>query len=205
MKILLEKKNCHILPESIYQFSIAKEQLPLYTLFFIKCSEYDSHTDISHKRKKNVQFRGLQILTSLVTFPVLWVDSCSAEVGGGRSVPPVAIIISTVGGGNVADCPDEVGWGNGPKKDKTLNHWSWGKQIILFPENLNISRGTSLDLFNNWKFWSWKFIKPPCNGGGRSTFAGNSALLPSDVLAFAMLPAQKFWWERETASLLDVM
>ena len=41
--------------------------------------------------------------------PVLCVDSCSAEVGGGRSVPPVAFIISSVGGGNVADCPDEVG------------------------------------------------------------------------------------------------
>ena len=44
-----------------------------------------------------------------MTLPVLCVDSCSAEVGRGRSVPPVAIIISTVGGGNVADCPDEVG------------------------------------------------------------------------------------------------
>ena len=77
--------------------------------FFIKCSEYDSHTDIGHKRKKNVQVHGLQILTSLVTLPVLCDDSCSAEVGGGRSVSPVAIIISTVGGGNVADCPDEVG------------------------------------------------------------------------------------------------
>ena len=43
-----------------------------------------------------------------MTLPVLCVDS-SAEVGGGRSVPPVGIIISTVGGGNVADCPDEVG------------------------------------------------------------------------------------------------
>ena len=77
--------------------------------FFIKCSEYDSHTDIGHKRKKNVQVHGLQILTSLVTLPVLCDDSCSAEVGGGRSVPPVAFIISTVGGGNVADGPDEVG------------------------------------------------------------------------------------------------
>ena len=77
--------------------------------FLIKCSEYDSHTDIGHKRKKTVQFRGLQILASLVTLPVLCDDSCSAEVGGGRSVPPVAFIISTVGGGNVADGPDEVG------------------------------------------------------------------------------------------------
>ena len=31
-----------------------------------------------------------------------------------------------------------------------------------------------------------------CNGGRRSTFAGNSALLPSDVIDFAMLSAQRF-------------
>ena len=29
------------------------------------------------------------------------------------------------------------------------------------------------------------------NGGRRSTFAGNSALLPSDVIYFALLPAQR--------------
>ena len=44
-----------------------------------------------------------------MTLPVLCDDSCSVEVGGGRSVPPVAFIISIVGGGNVADGPDEVG------------------------------------------------------------------------------------------------
>ena len=44
-----------------------------------------------------------------MTLPVLSDDSCSAEVGEGRSVPLVAIITFTVGGGNVADCPDEVG------------------------------------------------------------------------------------------------
>ena len=37
----------------------------------------------------------------------------------------------------------------------------------------------------------------------RSTFVGNSAQLPSDVIDFAMLPAQTFW--RETVSLSDVM
>ena len=37
----------------------------------------------------------------------------------------------------------------------------------------------------------------------RSTFVGNSVLLPSDVIDFAMLPAHSFW--RETVSLLDVM
>ena len=36
----------------------------------------------------------------------------------------------------------------------------------------------------------------------RSTFASNSALLPSDVTDFTMLPAQRFWLE--TVSLLDV-
>ena len=51
--------------------------------------------------------------------------------------------------------------------------------------------------------YSWKFIKPRCNGGRRSTFTGNSTLLPSDVIDFAMLPAQRFW--RETVSLLDAM
>ena len=51
--------------------------------------------------------------------------------------------------------------------------------------------------------YSWKFIKPRFNGDRRSTIAGNSALLPSDVIGFAMLPSQRFW--RETVSLLDVM
>ena len=36
----------------------------------------------------------------------------------------------------------------------------------------------------------------------RSTFASNSALLPSNVIDFAMLPAQRFWLE--TVSLLVV-
>ena len=67
---------------------------------------------------------------------------------------------------------------------------------------LTVSLGTS-DLFYSWKFLSWKFIKPRCNGGRRSTFTCHSALLPSDVIDFAMLPAQRFW--RETSSLLDVM
>ena len=47
------------------------------------------------------------------------------------------------------------------------------------------------------------FIKPRCNGGRLSTFAGNSALLPSDVIDLAMLLAQRLW--REKVSLLDVM
>ena len=96
---------------------------------------------------------------------------------------------------------------------ETLNYWSLRKQLILFPENLRDSREAKLtvfrrtslfksDLLYSWKFWSWKFIKPRCNGGRWSTFAGNSALLPSDVVDFAMLPAKRFC--RETVSLLDV-
>ena len=41
------------------------------------------------------------------------------------------------------------------------------------------------------------------NGGRWSTFEGNSALSPSDVKDFAMLPAQRFW--QESVSLLVVM
>ena len=47
-----------------------------------------------------------------------------------------------------------------------------------------------------------EFIKPRFNGGRPSTFAGNSALLPSDVIDLAMLLAQRLW--REKVSLLDV-
>ena len=40
-------------------------------------------------------------------------------------------------------------------------------------------------LLYSWKFWSWKFITPRCTDGARrSTFAGNSALLPSNVIEF---------------------
>ena len=37
----------------------------------------------------------------------------------------------------------------------------------------------------------------------QSTFTGNIALLPSDIMDFALLPSQRFW--QETASLLDVI
>ena len=40
--------------------------------------------------------------------------------------------------------------------------------------------------------YSWKFIKPHCNGGRRSIFAGNSALLLSHVIDFAMLSLTDF-------------
>ena len=38
-------------------------------------------------------------------------------------------------------------------------------------------------------------MKHRCNGGLRSSFTGISALLPSDVIDFAMLHAQRFWRE----------
>ena len=66
-------------------------------------------------------------------------------------------------------------------------------KINCFPKDQSLS-----DLLH-----SWKFIKPRRHGGRRSTFEGNSALLPFDVIDFAMLPAQRFC--RETFSLLDVM
>ena len=66
----------------------------------------------------------------------------------------------------------------------TLNtSWLVPRETVNF-----VSRG-----FFMWKFWSWKFIKARCNGGRRSPFAGNSALLPSDVnsdvIDLAMLSA----------------
>ena len=51
--------------------------------------------------------------------------------------------------------------------------------------------------------YSWKFTKPSCDGSRWLTFAGNSVLLPSDFIEFAMLPTLRFW--QETVSLLDFM
>ena len=51
--------------------------------------------------------------------------------------------------------------------------------------------------------YSWKFTKPNCDSGRWSTFAGNSVLLPTDFIDFAMLPTPRFW--QETVSLLDFM
>ena len=75
---------------------------------------------------------------------------------------------------------------------------SWGKlwdsnKIYCFLRDQSLSDS----------LYGWKFIKPRCNSGRRSTFAGNSALLPSDIIDFPMLPAQIFWCQ--TVSLLDVM
>ena len=61
---------------------------------------------------------------------------------------------------------------------------SRGKQNELFPP-----RDQSLsDLLYSTKR---KTCKSNSNGGRRSTFEGNSALLPSDVIDFALLPAQR--------------
>ena len=68
-----------------------------------------------------------------------------------------------------------------------------GNKINCFPRDQSLS-----DLL-----YSWDFIKPRCNGHHWSTFTGNSTLLPSDVIDFAMLTTLKFWWE--TVSLLGVM
>ena len=48
-----------------------------------------------------------------------------------------------------------------------------------------------------------KTCKGNSNGGRRSTFAGNSALLPCDVIDFALWPAQRLLAGK--VLLLDVM
>ena len=52
-----------------------------------------------------------------------------------------------------------------------------------FPRDLSLS-----DLLYSTKI---KTCNGNSNGGRRSTFAGNSALLPSDVMDFALLPAKR--------------
>ena len=65
------------------------------------------------------------------------------------------------------------------------------KHLLTGPEGNKINyflRDQSLsDLL-----YGWKFIKPRCNGGRRSTIAGNSAMLPSDVIDFTMRPLRDF-------------
>ena len=74
-----------------------------------------------------------------------------------------------------------------------------GNKINCFPRDQSFKS----DLSYSWIFWSWKFIKPRCNGSLLWAFAGSSVLLPSDVIDFAMLLAQRFW--REKVWLLDTM
>ena len=62
-----------------------------------------------------------------------------------------------------------------------------GNKINCFP------RGQGMIFLYSWKFWIWKFINPCCNcSRRRSAFAGNSALLPSEVIDFATLPLRDF-------------
>ena len=75
-----------------------------------------------------------------------------------------------------------------------------GKQNLLFSEG-PVFKGLVIYIAGN--FEAGNLLNLAVNGGPRSTFAGNSALLRCDFIEFAMLPAQRFW--RKTVSLLDVM
>ena len=88
------------------------------------------------------------------------------------------------------------------------NSWFCFPRISMFPEVKPRFEGNKMSCFPRDQslsdlLYSWKFVKPRCNGRRWSTFTGNSALLPSDVIDFAMLTTLKFWWE--TVSLLGVM
>ena len=78
-----------------------------------------------------------------------------------------------------------------------LTRYGGSSKSVCGKALIHINKGKT---YGRQKFWNWKFIKLRCR---RSTFEGSSALLPSDVIDFAMLPAQRFW--RETLFLLDVM
>ena len=58
-----------------------------------------------------------------------------------------------------------------------------GNKMNCFPRDQSLS-----DLLYSTKR---KTCNDNSNGGRRSTFVGNSALLPSDVINFALLPAQR--------------
>ena len=75
---------------------------------------------------------------------------------------------------------------------KSVEIWLFSAKIPRNRPNLR------LKIPRNFAFFSAKYQMPRRrnvntnrNGGRRSTFAGNSALLPTDVIDFAMLPAQK--------------
>ena len=75
-----------------------------------------------------------------------------------------------------------------------------GNKLNCFPKDQSLSDF----LYGPWRtknlFWVQMYEnKSP----KQSTFTGNIALLPSDIMDFALLPAQRFW--QETASLLDVI
>jgi len=69
-------------------------------------------------------------------------------------------------------------------KHQTLYLWLVAREtviIIFFPKNLNVYAVGNIEIRHN--------------GSRLSTFAGNGALLSSDVMDFAILPAKRFWWE----------
>ena len=79
----------------------------------------------------------------------------------------------------------------------------------MFPENLKRLEGIKINCCSRDQSLSdLLYILAGNFEAGNSlnlfvTFAGNSALLPSDVIDFAMFPAHRFW--RETVSLLGVL
>ena len=79
---------------------------------------------------------------------------------------------------------------------KTLNDWSRGKQsnkINCFPRDQSLC-----DLWIAGNFEARNSLNLVL-----TAVVGQRTLLPSGVIDFATLPAQRFW--RETVSLLDVM
>ena len=76
-----------------------------------------------------------------------------------------------------------------------------GNKIYYFPRDQSLRDWLYIYIAGN--FEAGNLLNLAVNGGPRSTFAGNSALLRCDFIEFAMLPAQRFW--RKTVSLLDVM
>ena len=80
------------------------------------------------------------------------------------------------------------------------------KQLILIPENLNISRGEAEGNIENFfdLLYSWNFEAGNSFNFVVTAVVGHHSVLPSDVIDFfAMLPARRFW--RETVLLLNVM
>ena len=71
----------------------------------------------------------------------------------------------------------------------TLNPYDWSqeKQLILFPENLKVI----CYIAYQEKLFSVQIHENKSRE--QSTFAGNSALLLSLIIDFAMLPAQRFF------------
>ena len=100
-------------------------------------------------------------------------------------------------------------------KKAITGDWSREKKLILFPDNLPWETlrlgGNKINCFPRDQSLSDLLYSPrrkkhfrvqisENKSRERSAFAGNSELLPSDVIGFSMLPAQRFW--RETVSFV---